>query len=224
MPQEKGPIFQADTPSCPRCLKPVPLCVCDEVQPIANRISLLILQHPQEQDRLLGTARLAAEQFVNATLRVGLSWPSLAKALGRPADPRQWATLFLGSARPADFPPGREVVAFDRKGTAPGDQDGALAGIEGVILLDGTWSQAKTLWWRNAWLLKGRRIALKPRRPSLYGRRRREARREGLSTLEAAGLVLARLEARPDIEVAVTATFRRMLARYDSAMEETRPG
>ena len=218
------PMFDADVPVCPRCAKPLPLCVCDDIQPIANRIALVILQHPQEQDRLLGTARIAAQQFSDATLRVGLSWPSLNKVVGRPANPKRWATLFLGSTRAADFPPGREVAAFDRTGKALADQAGALAGIEGVILLDGTWSQAKTLWWRNAWLLKGKRIALKPRRPSLYGQRRREARREGLSTIEAAGLVLSRLEDRPDIETAVTATFRRMLARYDSATAESHTG
>jgi hypothetical protein len=184
----------------------------------------LILQHPQEQDRLLGTARIAAQQFTQATLSVGLSWPSLNKVLGRPADPKRWATLFLGSARAADFPPASEVAAFDRRGAALADQERALAGIEGVILLDGTWSQAKTLWWRNAWLLKSRRIALKPRHPSLYGKRRREARREGLSTLEAAGLVLSRLEDRPEMEAAVAAIFRRMLARYDSAAGATRAG
>ncbi len=224
MVERSEPVFDTDVPTCPRCLKPLPLCVCDEIQPIANRTTLLILQHPQEQDRLLGSARVAAQQFADATLKVGLSWPSLAKALGRPADPKRWATLFLGSTRAADFPPGREVAVFDRKGAALPDQDHALAGIEGVILLDGTWSQAKTLWWRNAWLLKGKRIALKPRRPSLYGQRRREARREGLSTIEAAGLVLARLEDRPDMEAAVTTTFRRMLARYDAAKDATRGG
>lgn len=217
MAQHGEPAFDAEVAVCTRCLKPQPLCVCDDIQPVANRIALLILQHPQEQDRLLGTARVAAQQFADATLKVGLSWPSLAKALGRPADPKQWATLFLGSTKGADFPPGREVAVFDRKGAAVPDQDRALAEIEGVILLDGTWSQAKTLWWRNAWLLKGKRIALKPRRPSLYGKRRREARREGLSTIEAAGLVLSRLEERPEIEATVTATFRRMLALYDQA-------
>ena len=222
MAEKLEPVFAADAPVCPRCLKPLPLCVCDEIQPIANRIALLILQHPQEQDRLLGTARIAAQQFAQATLSVGLSWPSLTKVLGRPADPKRWATLFLGSARAADFPPGREVAVFDRKGSALADQEHALAGIEGIILLDGTWSQAKTLWWRNAWLLKGKRIALKPRHPSLYGKRRREARREGLSTIEAAGLALSRLEGRPDMEAAVATLFRRMLARYDSATGETR--
>ncbi|MCB1547638.1 MAG: DTW domain-containing protein, partial [Hyphomicrobiaceae bacterium] len=142
---------------------------------------------------------------------------SLAKALGRPADPKRWATLFLGATRAADFPPGREIAAFDRKGKPLADQDRALADIEGVILLDGTWSQAKTLWWRNAWLLKGRRIALKPRRPSLYGQLRREARREGLSTIEAAGMTLAALEHKPDIQTALTTTFSTMLKRYQAA-------
>ena len=45
---------------CPHCGKPRPLCICDSVTPIENRIAILILQHPQEQDRALGTARLTA--------------------------------------------------------------------------------------------------------------------------------------------------------------------
>lgn len=211
------PVIDSTAPVCVHCHKPPELCVCATVTPVENRVALLILQHPQEQDKLLGTARLTAHHLTNATFRVGLSWPSLAKALGRPADPKRWATLFLGATRAADFPPGREIAAFDRKGKPLADQDRALADIEGVILLDGTWSQAKTLWWRNAWLLKGRRIALKPRRPSLYGQLRREARREGLSTIEAAGMTLAALEHKPDIQTALTATFSTMLKRYQAA-------
>ena len=73
---------------CPRCQKPLPLCICDTVTPIESRVSLLILQHPQEQDRAIGTARLAALHFKDAVVKIGLSWPSLAKALGRSvADP-----------------------------------------------------------------------------------------------------------------------------------------
>src|SRR5712691_8147646 len=132
---------------CPRCRKPADLCVCGGIEPIANRIALLILQHPQEQDRTLGTARLATLALKNAVLRIGLSWPSLAKALGRPAEPRHWAVVYLGATRPVDFPPGREIAVFDKKGEAVADQDAALAEIKGVIVLDGTWSQAKTLWW-----------------------------------------------------------------------------
>src|SRR5262245_60004281 len=89
---------------CPRCQKPLPLYICDSVTPLKNRLALLILQHPQEQDRALGTARLAAQHFADATVRVGLSWPSLTKALGRPVEnPAHWAILYLGSARAADL-------------------------------------------------------------------------------------------------------------------------
>jgi DTW domain-containing protein YfiP len=201
--------------SCPRCGKPLPLCICDGVEPVANRIEVLILQHPQEQDRALGTARLAAHQLQNATHRIGLSWPSLSKALGREVhDPQRWAVLYLGSAKVADLATDKDIVAIDRKGEIEDGQRAILKGLEGVILLDGTWSQAKALWWRNAWMLKCRRIVLGPARPSRYGKLRKEPRRDGLSTIEAAGMVLARLEGRPEIEVALDATFERMLARY----------
>jgi len=208
---------------CPKCLKPASLCVCEGIERIANRVALLILQHPQEQDKALGTARLTALHFNNATFKVGLSWPSLAKALGRPADPKRWATLYLGSADPAALGQGQEILALDAKNKPLPDQETAVAGIEGVILLDGTWSQAKTLWWRNAWLLKSRRVALAPKRPSLYGKLRREPRREGLSTLEAAGLLLSRLEGRPEIETALVASFDRLLTRYRELPKTARP-
>ncbi|WP_407146309.1 tRNA-uridine aminocarboxypropyltransferase [Bradyrhizobium sp. ORS 86] len=200
---------------CPHCGKPLPLCICDSVTPIASRIQLLILQHPQEQDRVLGTARLTARHFKNAVVRIGLSWPSLSKALGRPvADPSRWAVLYLGSARAEDLDTDAEIVAINRKGELEPDQRGVLADIEGIVLLDGTWSQAKALWWRNAWMLKCQRVILGPKRPSRYGQLRREPRRDGLSTIEAAAMLLAGLEKRPDIAVALIASFERMLARF----------
>jgi DTW domain-containing protein YfiP len=200
---------------CLRCGKPLPLCICDSVTPIENRISLLILQHPQEQDRALGTARLTALHFKNAVLKIGLSWPSLSKALGRPvADPSRWAVLYLGSAKVADLDTDREIVAISRKGEIEPDQRSILGDIEGIVLLDGTWSQAKALWWRNAWMLKCQRIILGPKRPSRYGQLRREPRRDGLSTIEAAAMLLADLEKRPDIAATLNAGFEQMLAKY----------
>jgi hypothetical protein len=200
---------------CAHCLKPVPLCICDSVVPIESRISLLILQHPQEQDRALGTARLAAMHFKEAVVKVGLSWPSLAKALGRPViDASRWAVLYLGSAKVADLDTSSEIVALTRKGEVAENQRALLNAIEGVVLLDGTWSQAKALWWRNPWMLKCQRVILGPRRPSRYGKLRKEPRRDGLSTIEAAGMLIAALEKRPEIAAALDASFERMLARF----------
>src|SRR4051794_12693745 len=121
---------------CPHCGKAMPLCICDSVTPIESRISVLILQHPQEQDRALGTARLTARHFRNAVVKIGLSWPSLAKALGRPVhDPSRWAVLYLGSAKVADLDTDAEIVAIDRKGAVEQGQRAILGDIEGVVLL-----------------------------------------------------------------------------------------
>jgi DTW domain-containing protein YfiP len=199
---------------CPRCRKPPALCVCADIAPIDNRITLLILQHPQEQDVELGTAHLTALHFKDAAVRIGLSWPSLAKALGQPADPKKWATLYLGSAKPLELAQGQPVIALTRKGTAAPDQHTRLTNLDGVILLDGTWSQAKALWWRNPWLLKTTRIVVAPPRASRYGHLRREARKEAVSTLEAAALLLSTLEKRPQIADALHTSFERLLDRY----------
>lgn len=210
MPTDEQPLPSAD---CPRCLKPAALCICAEIKPIGNRVAVLILQHPQEQDRALGTARVTALHFKNATLKIGLSWASLAAALGHRADAKRWAVLYLGSAKPAELAPDREVVALDRKGAVLPDQEAALKEIDGVVVIDGTWSQAKALWWRNPWVLKLKRVVLNPKTPSRYGAIRREPRADSLSTLEATGLLLSRLEGKPEIETALAASFERMLAR-----------
>jgi hypothetical protein len=202
---------------CPRCLKPRALCVCEGIARIDNKVSLLILQHPQEQDRELGTARLTALHFKDALLKIGLSWPSLTKILGRPTDPQRWAILYLGSVKAKAVLPDRDIVVVNKNGNAVDHQDSALREIEGIVLLDGTWSQAKALWWRNAWMLKCQRIILGPRQPSRYGKLRKEPRQDGLATIEAAAMTLAGLENRPDIETTLLASFERMLAKFREA-------
>jgi DTW domain-containing protein YfiP len=80
------------------------------------------------------------------------------------------------------------------------------------VLIDGTWSQAKTLWWRNPWLLKLHRLVLNPPRPARLGKLRREPRREALSTLEAAALALRHLEAGPEAADALLAALGQIIA------------
>ncbi len=178
---------------------------------IDNRLFVLILQHPQEKREALATAAPTVALLRRAALVVGLSWPNLSRPMGRPANPRRWAVLYLGSARPTALVEQREIVALDRRGKPAADQEAALRALDGVVLLDGSWSEAKALWWRNPWLLKLRRIVLNPQRRSIYGRIRREPRREALSTLEAAALLLKHLD-RPEIEAPLLGTLDRLIA------------
>jgi DTW domain-containing protein YfiP len=206
-------------PLCPRCEQPESICICHDIVPIEHRVEVLILQHPQERKEVLSTARLASLGLAHASFKVGLSWRSLSHALGREVEARRWAVLYLGSAKPQEIAKGSELVVLDAKRKPLAKQPAALAEIEGIVLLDGTWSQAKTLWWRNAWMLKCRSLVLGPRQQSRYGKLRREPRRDALSTLEAAALALSRLENRPEIESGLNAHFQQMLDRYQAAQK-----
>jgi DTW domain-containing protein len=178
---------------------------------VDNKVSILVLQHPQEQDRVLGTAGLLAGALANAKVVVGLSWRNLAHALGEPAEPRDWGVLYLGSTQTTGQT--TPLVAIDGKGQPLPDQKAARAGLKGLIALDGNWAQAKALWWRNAWLTKLRRFVVVPDAPSLYGELRREARPDAVSTLEAVALALQVLEGDAAVREKLLVPFRALLAK-----------
>jgi DTW domain-containing protein YfiP len=178
---------------------------------VDNKVAVLILQHPQEQDRVLGTAKLICSTLAHAKLTVGLSWRNLAHALGEPAEARDWGVLYLGSTHAAKEKD--PLVALDGKGEPLPDQRAARAGLKGLVALDGNWAQAKALWWRNAWLTRLRRFVVVPDGPSLYGDLRREARPDAVSTLEAVGLALGVLEGDAAVREKLLVPFRAVLAK-----------
>jgi DTW domain-containing protein YfiP len=199
---------------CKTCEKPPDLCVCASISQIDNNIAVVILRHPQEQDRVLGTAKIATLQLQNSLLKTGLSWRNLDKVLGQPADPKLWGILYLGTQESAkQLPQDQPVVVLTKKGGVAEEQDEVLDQLQGIILLDGNWQQAKALWWRNAWMLKCRRIVLQPPRPSLYGNLRKEPRRESVSTIEAAAYTLAALENDPKLAERILVPFNALLEK-----------
>ncbi len=184
------------------------------VPTVENHVRILILQHPQEQDHALGTAGLLVQTLAHAQLAVGLSWRNLGHALKEPAEARNWGVLYLGSAHATGQGP---LVAVDRKGEMLPNQELALSGLKGLVVLDGNWAQAKALWWRNAWLTRLRRFVVVPDGPSLYGSLRKEARPDAVSTLEAVALALSALEEDPRIRERILAPFRELVARARAA-------
>lgn len=199
--------------NCKTCEKPPDLCVCAAIDPIDNDIAVVILRHPQEQDRVLGTAKIATLQLQNSLLKTGLSWRNLDKVLGQPVDPKLWGILYLGTQESSNKLPDQPLVVLTKKGGVAEEQDEVLDRLQGIILLDGNWQQAKALWWRNAWMLKCRRLVLQPPRPSLYGNLRKEPRRESVSTIEAAAYTLAALENNPKLAERILVPFNALLEK-----------
>lgn len=195
-----------DDAACQTCHRPTVVCVCDRIVSFATTRRVLILQHPQEHDALLGSAQILVASLPAAKIVVGLSWPNFAAALGEPgADPRRWAVLF-----PDRQASGGEVTAKGGVRVEPGD-------LEGIVVLDGTWSKAKTLWWRNPWLLKLNRLPLTPAQPSIYGGLRVEPRREYVSTLESVAAALTLCGEPKEIEASLHRVFRTLVQRVRDA-------
>lgn len=155
---------------------------------------------------LLGTAQLVEASLPSARLVIGLSWANLGHALGEDkVDVRRWAVLF-----PARD--GRANVVSSRSGS-----DLEARELEGIVALDGTWSKAKTLWWRNPWLNKMNRLTLSPKEPSIYGRLREEPRREYVSTLESVAGALSLCGESPEVERSLKRVFRTLVQRVRDA-------
>jgi hypothetical protein len=72
------------------------------------------------------------------------------------------------------------------------------------------------MWWRNAWLLKLKRLVLNPLRPSLYGKLRKEPRRESLSTIESIAETLEALGEDPKVSETLRAHFGELLKKYQA--------
>lgn len=209
-------------PDCPACGRQPRYCVCEFASPITAKSKLLILQHPQEPGVDIGTVPIITACFPDAVVRTGLSWANLKKALGREAENQRWGVLYLGSVHVENLPNDRSLFVVNKNGEPRSDQDEILHRLEGFIVLDGTWSQAKTLWWRNAWLLKLPRLVLKPKRRSLYDRIRKEPRKGCLSTVETVGEVLSAIERRSDIQESLDKPLSELVERL-SKYKPARP-
>lgn len=193
-------------PTCETCRRPAVACVCDRIVSLDTHLRVLILQHPQEQDALLGSAQILVASLPRAQLVVGLSWRNLGHALGEEhVDARRWAVLFPDREAPPD-------QVSSRSGSALNPVE-----LQGIVVLDGTWSKAKTLWWRNPWLNKLNRMTLKPAQPSIYGRLRAEPRREYVSTLESVAAALTLCGESPEVETALSRVFRTLVQRVRDA-------
>ncbi len=178
------------------------------IDPIPTRTRVLVLQHPKERRNPQSTVPLISRTLQNCVHRVGLSWPSLSAAVGEKVNPKKWAVLYLGTAKGAAVFSEEESIRI----VEPNGKAAVGPEIEGIVLLDGNWKQAKTLWWRNAWLLRLNRIILSPGQASRYAVLRKAPRISCLSTIEATAETLRTLEGNEFAASSLIEAFRNFLS------------
>ncbi|MEM6531955.1 MAG: tRNA-uridine aminocarboxypropyltransferase [Myxococcota bacterium] len=152
---------------CYRCFKTGALCVCD-VSVVLNRTAVWIVQHPAERTHPINSARLTTLGLERASIQV--AWHT---ECDRPELPEGAVVLF----------PSHESKDLEELPEAP----------TGLVVLDGTWSQARKLYKRNPWIQALPHVHLTPRTESRY-RIRRQPKAGYLSTLEATVAALKLLE------------------------------
>ena len=151
--------------TCYICFKPQVFCLCGRVRPVANRTRVTILQHPRERFHAIGTARIARLGLTNSEVL-------LPRAVA-PRSLRIPVSLVPGSALLFPGTGARDLAEFEPE-----------EGLPGLVVLDGTWSQARSLLRENPELGALPQVRLNPTSPSRY-RIRKEPRGGYVSTIEA---------------------------------------
>lgn len=161
-------------PVCYRCHKPEQVCICSLIKPVFNKTGITILQHPRERFHPIGTARIAKLGLSNVDLRV------------------VWNGFHADSNLPQKIPPNAGLLF-------PADNARDLATIsederpEHLVVLDGTWSTARSLYRSQPCLKALPHYFLNPNAPSQY-RIRKEPQEDYRSTIEAIWEALKILE------------------------------
>ena len=163
---------------CRRCGRPVSVCYCAALTVIETRSRIVILQHPREEGMPIGTARMAHLCLPDSCLHVGTEWDGSEVLASASADPDRPAVLLYPG------PDARDILQEPPPGPVT------------LIVVDGTWAQARKIVRSNPRLAALPRCSFTPPRPSSY-RIRREPRAEYVSTLEALMHVLGVLEGAP---------------------------
>jgi DTW domain-containing protein len=135
---------------CTRCRRPESVCYCRHLCAIETRTRVVLLQHPRESDVAIGTARMAHLCLPNSELHVGVHFDGT-EALRRikSASTGPAALLYPG--------PG----AIDVMTHPP-------AGPVTLVVVDGTWWQARKLLRVNPELAALPRYAFSPPSPSTW--------------------------------------------------------
>jgi len=178
---------------CYQCFRPKTLCFCQAIPRIDNRTDVLILQHVGERFHPFNTARIVQKALRHCHLIVDHN-----QRLGTHHLPIQ-ANAGLVYPR-ADAPPLTELSAAQRPSQ--------------LVIIDGTWHQAKTIVRDVPQLRQLPVYRLRPSSPGQY-RIRREPNAHSLSTLEATVAALQTLE--PD-----TVGLDQLLSAFNSMVNQLR--
>jgi len=155
---------------CGRCFLPQALCLCEAIPQVQTKTRFTIVRHSNEDWKSTNTARLAALAMPQARL---ISYGDRDRSFREEALELEGACVLFPEGQGTERPP-----------IAP----------QQVIVLDGTWAQARRMLQRIPALRTLPRLALPPRSTRAIRRLRQAHAPHAMSTLEAIAGAVALLE------------------------------
>jgi hypothetical protein len=190
--------------TCYDCFRPREHCYCQLITRVYNRTEIIILQHPRERFHPIGTARIAK------------------LALNRVRVEVDHDRCFSAGRTPLDLSPGTGLLypsadALDLCNLSPAERP------ERLVVIDGTWHHAHTLFRDIEALAHLPRYKFRPPAPSQY-RLRREPCRDFVSTIEAIVHCLRELEPDTAGVLELVDVFTAMIDRQIAARDQGQRG
>lgn len=189
--RSRGPDIDG-RPFCYRCWRPEPLCLCPHIRVVENPVEVVYLQHPNERTMPFNTARLAHLSLAKSRLIRGIRFddePIRHELHAR----RDRVGILFPSPRAKDL------------SQAPAD-------LETLVVVDGTWNEARKILLHSPSLLDLPCYAFVPDKPSNY-RIRKEPKESYISTIEATVFALRIVDRDPAKYQELLALFDRMVDR-----------
>ena len=190
---------------CSQCGKSLKACICEWIQSLASNVELVILQHPTETNRPMGTARILRLSLENSYLFEGENFTQHSE-LNKLLDEQGCQHFVL---YPGEVSVSREEVAkaFFRESKVR------------IILLDGTWKKAYKMWQLSENLQALPLVRLPENLQGNY-RIRKAPSDNSLSTVEAGYHILTLLQPEQDFPPLLD-TFNHMI---DFQIKQMPPG
>lgn len=155
-------------PTCYACNRPTSYCLCGFAKPFEAHCNFLILQHPNERKKYYSTARIVTKTLLNSKLMRGLEFEI--SEFNKYCSMDKTYLLF-----PDEEAKDCECIDLNQENT--------------VIVVDGTWSEAKKIIKYNPILKTLPTLTFKRKLISNY-RIRKQPKENYLSTLECIGYLL----------------------------------
>lgn len=201
---------------CRRCSNALSACICQWISPIENQTRVIILQHPDEQKKPLGTAKIVALSLQNCVLKVGADFT-------QDEDINRWVALKDPQVKilyPSES--AVELQYWDSQTSAIESTIKPSTSLKKeartLIVLDGTWRNTREILNLNPALKRLPTVRLLPESPSIY-RIRKAPFKSSLSTVEAVTQALKTLEPSTEVE-SMMLCFRSMIDYQISRMGE----